>query len=181
MKKTENESPAKQPDSTDAAVRNILKKRILHFALCAVLLLLDQLTKVWARGTLKTNGKLTVIPKLLSFDYLENNGAIWGIFGGKTVFLLIFTVLTLAVVIWFYFKVPMERRYLPVRLLIVFIAAGALGNIIDRFRFGYVTDFLKFEFIQFPTFNVADIYITVSVFVSIFLVLFVYRDELKEE
>ena len=181
MKTNQKESHGLQPGKEQADTPHNWKIRGLHLVLCLILLLLDQITKIWTRGTLKPDGKVTALPKLLGFEYLENDGAVWGIFGGKTVFLLIFTVLTLAAVIWFYFKVPMARRYLPVRLILVFITAGALGNIIDRFIFGYVTDFLKFEFIQFPTFNVADIYITVSVFVSILLVLFVYREELKEE
>lgn len=159
----------------------IVTERVFHLVLCLFLLFLDQITKVWARKTLKTGGKITVLPGLFSFDYLENDGAVWGIFGGKTLFLLVFTLLILGCVVWFYFKVPMEKRYLPIRLILVFVCAGALGNIIDRFRFGCVTDFLKFEFINFPTFNVADIYITVSVFVSIILSIFVYREELNDD
>lgn len=156
-----------------------LKKRLFHLILLLILLGLDQISKNWAANVLKNGDDIIAIPHVIRFSYLENTGAIWGIFSGRTVFLLIFTMLVLGVIIFFYFRVPFEKRYLPVRLLLVSIAAGALGNIIDRFRYAYVIDFIKFEFIQFPTFNVADIYITVSTFLFMFLILFVYRDEME--
>lgn len=155
-------------------------KRIIHLILCIVLVGLDQLSKVWARGALKGQADITVIPKLLSFSYLENRGAVWGIFQNKTLFLILFTAVIFVVVLFIYFKLPMEKRYNPARILLVFIAAGGLGNIIDRIAFGYVTDFIRFDFIDFPTFNVADIYITVCEILAIILVLFVYREDLNE-
>lgn len=155
-------------------------KRIIHLILCIVLVGLDQLSKMWARGALKGQTDITVIPGLLSFSYLENRGAVWGIFQNKTVFLILFTAVIFVVVLFIYFRLPMEKRYHPARLLLVFIAAGGLGNIIDRIMFGYVTDFIRFDFIDFPTFNVADIYITVCEMLAIILVLFVYREDLSE-
>lgn len=161
-------------------MKNNAWKRILHLVLFAVLVFLDQLSKAWAIENLKGKNDIVAIPGLLRFSYLENTGAIWGVFGGKTVFLLIFTTIMLGAIIVFYFRVPMKKRYLPVRIILIAIAAGALGNIIDRFRFKHVTDFISFEFIQFPTFNVADIYITVSVFVAVFLLFFVYKEEFDD-
>ena len=61
--------------------------------------------------------------------------------------------------------------------LSVFIIAGALGNLIDRVFLHYVIDFLYFELINFPVFNVADCYITVSMFVLAFLMIFYYKEE----
>lgn len=158
-------------------MKNVTGKRVFHLLLCAFLLFLDQITKYWARSALQGNEKKIVIPKLLSFTYLENTGAIWGIFRDKTIFLIITTVLAFILILYFYFKVPMEKRYLPIRLIFVFVAAGALGNIIDRIAFGYVTDFIQFEFIDFPVFNVADIYISVSAFFILILALCFYKDE----
>ena len=59
----------------------------------------------------------------------------------------------------------------------MFVTAGAIGNLIDRIRLNYVVDFLYFELIDFPVFNVADCYITVSMFLLVILVLFYYKDE----
>lgn len=155
--------------------------RLCHLLLFVFLLVLDQITKYLAIERLMGQGKKIIIPKLLSLTYLENTGAVWGIFQDKTAFLIILTSLVFCLVLFFYFRIPMERRYLPIRLTVVFVAAGALGNILDRIRYGYVVDFLNFEFIDFPVFNVADIYITVSVFVILILVLFFYKEEEEQE
>lgn len=82
-----------------------------------------------------------------------------------------------AVVIWFYMKVPMERRFLPLRICAVMIVAGAFGNCIDRVRLNYVVDFFYFKLIDFPIFNVADIYVTVSTFALVILLFFYYKEE----
>ena len=68
-----------------------------------------------------------------------------------------------------------DKKYLPISIACVFILGGALGNLIDRVRLGYVVDFLYFKLIDFPVFNVADIYVTVSVIVLILLMIFKYR------
>ena len=62
-------------------------------------------------------------------------------------------------------------------ILLTFISAGAVGNLIDRIQLGYVRDFIYFSIIDFPVFNVADIYVTVSTALLVILVLFYYREE----
>ena len=62
-------------------------------------------------------------------------------------------------------------------MLLSLIAAGAIGNMIDRIRFDYVVDFIYFVLINFPIFNVADIYVTVSTVILVILLLFVYKEE----
>lgn len=156
-------------------------KHILNLFLCIALVGLDQLTKLWARGVLKGGKDIVVIPKLLSFSYLENRGAVWGIFQDKRLFLILLTAVIFLVILFLYFKLPMTRHFTPARILLVFIAAGGLGNIIDRIAFGYVTDFIRFDFINFPIFNVADIYITVCEVLALILVFFVYREDLAEK
>ena len=63
----------------------------------------------------------------------------------------------------------------------IFITCGAIGNMIDRIRLNYVIDFLYFELIDFPIFNVADIYVSVATFVLVILLLFYYKDEELDE
>ena len=63
------------------------------------------------------------------------------------------------------------------RLVAVFLAAGAVGNLIDRMRYSYVVDFLYFKLIDFPVFNVADCYVTVGAVLLAVLILFVYKEE----
>lgn len=67
------------------------------------------------------------------------------------------------------------------RMTMVLIFAGAIGNMIDRVFRGYVVDFFQFAFIDFPVFNVADIYVVIGVFVLAFLILFVIKDPEEEE
>ena len=92
-------------------------------------------------------------------------------------FLYISVLLITAAVIWFYSKVPMERKYLPLRICAVLIVGGAFGNCIDRIRLNYVVDFFYFKLIDFPIFNVADIYVTVAAFLLVILILVYYKEE----
>ena len=66
---------------------------------------------------------------------------------------------------------------MPLRLCLVFLSAGALGNMIDRILHRFVIDFIYFKIINFPIFNVADIYVTVSIAVLVVLILFYYKDQ----
>ena len=91
------------------------------------------------------------------------------------------TVIILAAVIYIYARMPVTRKFMVTRILIVLIGAGAVGNFIDRIRQGYVVDFFYFSAINFPIFNVADIYVTCAAVLLILTVLFYYKDQdLKE-
>ena len=72
---------------------------------------------------------------------------------------------------------PVNKRFLILRILILLIAAGAVGNFIDRIRQGYVVDFFYFKLINFPIFNVADIYVSVGMVILALLIFFYYKDE----
>ena len=82
-----------------------------------------------------------------------------------------------AAVIWFFSRVPMELRFLPLQVCGVLVFAGAWGNCVDRLSHGYVIDFFYFILIDFPIFNVADIYVTVAAFLLVILLLFYYKEE----
>ena len=96
-----------------------------------------------------------LIDGVFQLEYLENRGAAFGLFQGQRLFFFLSAGVILAIVVWFYLRVPMERRYLTLRILAVLIVAGAIGNFIDRLRLGYVVDFFYFCLIDFPIFNVA--------------------------
>ena len=66
---------------------------------------------------------------------------------------------------------------MPLLITCTLLVSGAAGNFIDRVRFGYVRDFIYFKLINFPVFNVADCYVTVSVVLLIILILFVYKED----
>jgi len=91
--------------------------------------------------------------------------------------LAVVSVLILIALVYFYIRLPEGKRYSILRVLLVLIIAGAVGNLIDRIRLNYVIDFLYVALINFPIFNVADCYVTVSTLVFLVLALFYYKDE----
>ena len=151
-------------------------RRAIALAAMAVLIWLDQITKTLAADRL-ANGPLVIIPGVFELCYLENRGAAFGMLQNQRWFFLILTALFFVVIIYVYLKIPSDRKHLPLRILCVFVTAGAVGNFIDRLLLIYVRDFLYFSLIDFPIFNVADIYVTVSAALFFFLILFFYKDE----
>ena len=72
---------------------------------------------------------------------------------------------------------PKKKEYFPLRVSLVMVLSGAIGNIIDRLFRGYVVDFFEFTFFEWPVFNVADIYVVVGVTLLALMILFVVKDE----
>jgi len=85
--------------------------------------------------------------------------------------------LEFAAALYFFRHVSADRKFFPIRMIAVFILAGALGNMADRLRLSYVVDFFYFRLIDFPIFNVADIYVSVGTAVLAVLILFYYKEE----
>ena len=160
---------------------NTNTKRITHYitALISVVVLvcIDQFTKYLVVGHLKNRPAYVLIRNIFQLEYLENRGAAFGILQNQRVFFYISVLLITAAVIWFYSKVPMEKKYLPLRICAVLIVGGVFGNCIDRIRLNYVVDFFYFKLIDFPIFNVADIYVTVAAFLLVILILVYYKEE----
>jgi signal peptidase II len=113
---------------------------------------------------------------MLSY-YLRNSGAAWGMLSGKINLFLVFTVIVMLIVTYVIINLPATRKYMPLLITCTLLVSGAVGNFIDRVRFGYVRDFIYFKLINFPVFNVADCYVTVSVALLIILILFVYKED----
>ena len=159
-------------------VDKISLKRILLFAVSVILLIfLDQLTKYLAVIYLKDNGSVVLIDGILELLYVENRGAAFGIMYGMGWLFVVLALLVSAAVIYIYVKMPRERKFLPLEVCMACIVAGAMGNIIDRIRNGFVVDFIYFSLIDFPVFNVADIYVTCSAIALIVLFLFIYKED----
>ncbi len=142
-----------------------------------LLIFLDQYTKVLAKGYLMGHEDKVLIPGVLSLHYLENRGAAFSLLNGKMVFFYIITPILCAVIAILYKKLPADKRFLPMGCILAALMAGAVGNYIDRILYHKVTDFIYFSLIDFPVFNVADIYVTVSIVVLLLLVFFYYKDE----
>lgn len=154
-----------------------MKKYIKHLLLFLILLGLDQAAKLWVRFNLQDNKKIDIIRDVLNIQFHDNSGAIWGILDGQIGFLVLFTLIVLSLIVYLYFKIPDSKRHRVLKTIVVFIIAGAVGNLIDRIYLGYVVDFIYFELIHFPLFNLADSYLTVSSILVLLLTLFYYKDE----
>jgi signal peptidase II len=154
-----------------------MKERIKHLLLFIILIGIDQLSKFWVRTDLMNNEPINIIPEVLKLQYHENTGAVWGIMSGKVEFLRIFTFIVLLGIIYLYLKIPNGKKYNILKVIVVFILAGAVGNLIDRIFLSHVVDFIYFELINFPLFNIADSYLTVSSVLLFILAIFYYKDE----
>lgn len=154
------------------------QKSFIEWFLSVVLLTgLDQWTKFLAVKHLKNQADIALIPNVLYLHYLENRGAAFGIFKDQRIFLVLLTSLILLAVCYVLWKLPADAKYRWLKLLCFFITSGGIGNLIDRIRLNYVVDFIYFSPIDFPVFNVADIYVTVSMILLFILVMFYYKDE----
>lgn len=172
----------------------------LVYSTAAMLLLviLDQATKLAAIKYLKNQDSISLIEGVFELKYLENQSAAFsfdpvsllqGIFhfsyfeAHPDAFLLckmaFFIVLTVAVLIFLaviYRRIPWNRYFLPVNLIMIGFFSGAVGNLADRIFRHYVVDFLYFSLIDFPIFNVADIYVTLAA-IGLVIALFIYKEE----
>lgn len=135
----------------------------------AAIIAVDQFTKNLAVTHLMNNADVTVIQRFLSFTYVENLGIAFGMFKNQRLFFIISTIIIAAVVLFFIFKTYKKNIFIGICLSLIF--GGAIGNLIDRIRLGYVVDFIHFRFFP-PVFNIADSAIVVgAIFLSIAIVL----------
>lgn len=154
-----------------------MKKYLRAFISAMLLIGIDQWTKYLAVEHLKGTDGIVLLPNIFHLFYLENHGVAFGMFQNQIYFFLPFTMLITAIIMTLYYKTPYKKRYLPLRLCLILLSSGAIGNLIDRFRYGYVVDFFYFKLIDFPVFNVADCYVVIAVILFAFLFLFYYKEE----
>lgn len=145
--------------------------------ICLLLLIfVDQLTKYIAVLKLKNQQAFPIINGALEFNYLENKGAAFGMLQNQKIFFVLIACVFLAAILFVIIKMPSDTKYNKLHILLVTIAAGAIGNMIDRIRLDYVVDFIYISLINFPIFNFADMCVTISTAIIIILILFVYKD-----
>ncbi len=145
----------------------------------ALLVLLDQGTKLLTVLKLKGNPPFTILKGIFELTYVENTGVAFGVFANKEygpILLSLFTCAIFLLILYFHYKLPLTKKYDTIRFVLLFLIAGALGNLIDRIRLGYVIDMLHFYWFEFPVFNLADTYVVVSSIVLILLVMTKYKD-----
>jgi len=134
---------------------------------------LDQLSKYIAKIKLYSISQIEIIKGFFSLTYVENRGAAFGIFKDKRIILVGFTTIVIAVMIYYLLKNKSMNKLLRVSLIL--IIAGAIGNLIDRVLLGYVVDFFHLyigNVFDWPVFNVADISIVFGTILLAFNLLF---------
>lgn len=158
-----------------------MKKIILYtigaIAFVAALVRIDQYTKRLAETVIKAEGPIVIIKNIFELSYVENRGAAFGMLQNQQTFFFIMTIIFIFAAAYFFYTIPFERRYLIFKIAVLAITAGGIGNMIDRVTNQYVIDFLYFKAINFPVFNVADCYVTLSAILVAVLILFVYKDD----
>lgn len=176
-------------------------KKTLIFSgiLVLILIALDQFTKYLAVIFLKNKPAIPIIKDIFELQYLENTSAAFGMdpisllhnifhfdvftqnpelyLNVRMWFFYLLTIGMILLFIWVFMKVPAHKRMIFIDIIIIFITAGAIGNLIDRISQQFVVDFLYFKLIDFPIFNVADIYVTCAAIALLILGIFYYKDE----
>ncbi len=136
----------------------------------------DQLSKMWAVENLMSESPV-VVPGVLSFTYVENTGMAFGMGSGMTLTLAIASLL-LALLLTYFLVRYRGRIHALSKVALSLMIAGALGNVIDRFFLGYVVDFIRFDFVEFAVFNVADICVTMgTIFLFMSLIFLEFQNE----
>ncbi len=135
---------------------------MLETLIVVLITVFDQLSKYYVNLYLKDAAAIQVIPGVLSFRYHENKGAAWGMLADhRWVFMVISSIAIIAIIAYLIWS-RKKKDSLIFRVALCFFAGGGIGNMIDRIALKYVIDFLRFDFIDFPIFNIADSFITVG-------------------
>ena len=162
---------------TTASAKSAWKHWIQAGIIILVLTLLDQVSKHLVLTYLKGENDISLISGVLQLRYIENRGMAFGLFEGKIPVFVILCLLFFCLFVYVYARIPRTRYYLPLAVTSVIMVSGALGNFIDRVFRGYVVDFIYFSLIDFPVYNMADIYVVCSGILLVLLVCFKYRND----
>lgn len=138
---------------------------MLALAVALALVIGDQWSKDWVRRSLSLYELRPIIDGFAYLTYVRNTGAAWGMFRGSNLWLAVLSVVTLVVLVRF--RSALVRPTPAHRIALGLLVGGIIGNLMDRLRLGYVTDFVSLHFgrYEFPAFNLADSGITLAVIV----------------
>lgn len=139
-----------------------MKKYFKIIILTILLIMFDQLTKLFITNYFEVGDSLTIINNFLKFLYIKNTGAAFGVFMNNTLILIIITIILL---IYLTLELKKNINNNKITISLSLIISGAFGNLIDRIFRGYVVDFISFTLFnrEMAVFNIADIFITLGV------------------
>jgi len=139
-----------------------LNNKINYFFLISFFCILDQFSKIYINNNLNDLLKKDLL--IFTIEFVRNYGAAFNIFSGSRLFLSFISIISAFILTYFIF---ISENKLINKYGLSFILAGSIGNGIDRILNGYVIDFIKIKFIDFPVFNIADISINIGVLILI--------------
>ena len=142
-----------------------MKKKIILVVSSIAIIMLDQISKI-----IMLDKSINIIPQVLSFSYTQNIGVAFGLISNNIIFIIISNIMILGIIIKF-LKENNDSIDYTVLVSLILILSGGIGNLIDRILRGYVVDFIKFEFINFPIFNLSDISITLGIFILVIVII----------
>ncbi len=141
--------------------------------IAGLIVIFDQITKAVILNAMPLYHSVPVIPEFFSLTHIHNPGGAFGFLANQSSsirnFLFLFiSLLAICLIFYFYKNTPKTHPLLSTGFAMIF--GGAIGNLIDRIRFGKVVDFLDFYIgnLHWPAFNVADSAVTVGIFIFIF-------------
>jgi signal peptidase II len=149
-----------------------VKQGWIFFVTAALVIILDQLTKIWVRASIPLGASW---PESwpVRLTHINNTGAAFGLFQDRSIIFVGIAVLAVGLILYYYRRLPSDAWM--VRLALGLMLGGAIGNLIDRIQQGHVTDF--FDLRVWPVFNIADSAIVVGVLTLGYYLLFVAREE----
>ena len=161
---------------------------VIPIIILLVVIVLDQITKIWAVSALSEGSIYQLLGQLIQFKLVYNIGGALGTNLGNSYFYLISSILILLVVLYFVYN---YRRFKMIAYPMAAIAGGAIGNIADRLRIGKVIDFIDIDFFDIKVFglnierwwifNIADAAITVGIILLLLFIIFHKKEEVESE
>lgn len=152
--------------------------QFLYLIISLIIVLADQGLKFYIASNFAIGQTQQVIPGILSFTYLQNNGAAWNVLSGQMWLFYIISIIAIGVCLYFLFNPHYQNKLFDIGL--AFVLGGIIGNFIDRLHLKYVIDMLQLDFVHFNIFNIADSAITVGVIlVFIYLLFFDEKEQQK--
>lgn len=150
---------------------------LIAYLIAFLVILADQGLKLWVQTTFQLHQAKPAITGIFQWFYLHNDGAGWGLFGGAQSLLVGVSILMVV----YFISLIYQKRHLSGKITWIYglLLGGAIGNLIDRLRLGYVVDMIQVTFIDFPVFNLADAALSVGM-AALLLSLWLspYREEI---
>lgn len=150
---------------------------MLYELIIILLIGIDQLSKVWALKSLKEIGSVPIIQNVFHLTYVENRGAAFGMLQNNQT---IFIIVALAASVFGLYYLHTKKVNILGKTGIILIISGAIGNLIDRVRLGFVVDYFDFRFIWEYVFNVADVFVVLgTIMLCVYIIFFDEEKQVK--